>query len=62
MWRLAVLVEDGVLDDLFGMPGDDLIGVVPEQDEWVPVDVATEYVAMCVDLVDEVEWTQMLER
>jgi hypothetical protein len=60
-WVLAVWTDDGLIDDLMGVPGRDLIGIVPRYQEDVSVELATEYVAMCHGLLAEDEWWGMFE-
>lgn len=60
-WVLAVHTNDGVIDDLFGVPGSQLIGIVPRYLEDVSIELATEYVAMCCDLLPESRWWQLFD-
>jgi hypothetical protein len=61
-WRLAVDVEEGTVDLMFGNHHTDTIGVVFDYQEDVSLGLATEFVAMSVGLVSEDEWRVGLPR
>ena len=61
-WRLAVDVADGSVDMIFGQHDSDDLAVVFDHQEDVSVEVATEFVAMSLDLSSEDEWLELFDR
>lgn len=61
-WRLSVDSDKGYVDLVFGNQATDVVWVVDAYDEEVSPGLATEFVAMSLDLLGEEEWRAMLGR
>lgn len=61
-WRFAVDVEDGTVDFIFGSHESEQVAVVLDYQEDVSVELATEFVAMNLDLITEDDWRSMFDR
>jgi hypothetical protein len=60
-WRLAVDAEEGSVDLMFGTHDSNDIAVVFDYQEEVSVEVATEFVAMSLDLISEDVWLALFD-